>query len=246
MDLGLEGRVAMVTGAASGIGAAAARALAAEGCDVALVDRAGAAATAAAVQSAGRRALEIETDVCDHAGAVAAVERTVRELGRLDVLVCSAGITRDAVLRRMSEPQWDEVIEVNLKGVFNYNRAAAAVFERAKAGAIVNVASINGLRGKLGQSNYAASKGGVIAFSKSLARELGRFHVTVNVVAPGMVLTDMMRALPADVIERAIDETATGRLGTPEECGTLIAYLCSARATHITGEVVKIDGGQYM
>ena len=246
MDLGLGGTVAMVTGAAAGIGAAAARALAAEGCDVALVDLRGAAATAAAVQKAGRRALEIEADVRDHAAAARAIERTVEGLGRLDALVCSAGITRDAVIGRMSEGHWDQVIEVNLKGVFNYNRAAAALFERRKRGAIVNVASINGLRGKHGQSNYAASKGGVIAFSKSLARELGRFHVTVNVVAPGMVLTDMVRGLPQDVIQRAIDETATGRLGTPEECGDLIAFLCSTRAEHITGEVIQIDGGQYM
>jgi len=246
MDLGLTGKVAMVTGAASGIGAAAARALAAEGCDLALVDLRGAAETAEAERGTGRRALEIEADVRDTAGAGRAVDRAVETFGRLDALVCSAGITRDAVIGKLTEDRWDEVIEVNLKGVYHYNRAAAAVFERAKGGAIVNVASINGLRGKHGQSNYAASKGGVIAFSKSLARELGRFHVTVNVVAPGMVLTDMMRSLPQDVIERAIDETATGRLGTPAECGDLIAFLCSPRAAHITGEVVKIDGGQYM
>lgn len=246
MDMGLSGRVAMVTGAASGIGAAAARALAHEGCDLALVDLEGAAGTAAAVHGAGRRALEIAADVRDPAGAADAVARTVAGLGRIDVLVCSAGVTRDAVIGKLTEDRWDEVVDVNLKGVYLYNRAAAAVFERQKRGAIVNVASINGLRGKHGQSNYAASKGGVIAFSKSLARELGRFHVTVNVVAPGMVLTAMMRDLPQDVIERAVDETATGRLGTPEECGDLIVFLCSERAAHITGEVVKIDGGQYM
>lgn len=246
MDLGLKDTVAMVTGAAAGIGAAAARALAAEGCDLALVDLAGAASTAVDVRNSGRRALEIEADVRDQAEATRAVERAVAELGRLDALVCSAGITRDAVIGKMTEDRWDEVIGVNLKGIYNYNRAAAALFERQKRGTIVNVASINGLRGKHGQSNYAASKGGVIAFSKSLARELGRYHVTVNVVAPGMVLTDMVRALPRDVIERAIDETATGRLGTPEECGDLIAFLCSPRAGHITGEVVQIDGGQYM
>lgn len=246
MDLGLNGTVAMVTGAAAGIGAAAARALAAEGCDVVLVDLQGAGSTAEAVRRAGRRALDLTADVRDHAGAARAVERAVAELGRLDALVCSAGITRDAVIGKMTEDRWDEVIEVNLRGTFNYNRAAALLFERQKRGTIVNVASINGLRGKHGQSNYAASKGGVIAFSKSLARELGRYHVTVNVVAPGMVLTDMVRALPRDVIERAIDETATGQLGTPEACGDLIAFLCSPRAGHITGAVVQIDGGQYM
>jgi 3-oxoacyl-[acyl-carrier protein] reductase len=246
MHLGLEGKVAAVTGAAAGIGAAAAAALAAEGCDLALIDLQPANASAEAVRSAGRRALVIETDVRDHAAAAAALERALEELGGLDALVCSAGITRDAAIAKMSERQWDEVIDVNLKGVFNFNRAAAPIFQRRRHGTIVNIASINGLRGKHGQANYAASKGGVIAFSKTLARELGRFNVTVNVVAPGMVLTEMVRALPPDVIQRAIDETATGHLATPEACGALVAFLCSTQAEHITGEVIQIDGGQYM
>ena len=138
------------------------------------------------------------------------------------------------------------MIAVNLKGVFNYNQAAARVFRARKDGKIVNLSSINGLRGKFGQSNYAASKGGVIALSKTLARELGKFNVNVNVIAPGMVATGMSRALPPEVVEAARAETVLGRLATPEDCADLAVFLCSEHARHITGEVIQIDGGQYL
>ncbi|OGF13308.1 MAG: beta-ketoacyl-ACP reductase [Candidatus Eisenbacteria bacterium RBG_16_71_46] len=247
MNLGLEGRVAIVTGGAAGIGAAIAVALAREGCDVAIVDReVGAAAPVAAIVALGRKARAIQADVRDHAGAERAVETVVAELGRLDILVCNAGITSDAVVWKMSEEQWDTVIDVNLKGYFNYNRAAARRFMEQKGGKIVNIASINGLRGKFGQANYAASKGGVVSMSKTLARELGKFNVNVNVVAPGMVQTEMVRSLPPEVLEKAVDETAVGRLATPEDCADVVVFLCSDRARHITGEVIQVDGGQYI
>jgi 3-oxoacyl-[acyl-carrier protein] reductase len=249
VDLGLDGKSALVTGGGAGIGAAIAVTLAREGCDVAIVDRrtdAAVEAVVARITALGRRALGVQGDVASYADAQRAVATAVATFGRLDILVCNAGINRDAVLWKMTEEQWDAVIGVNLKGVFNFNKAAALVFKDRKGGKIVNISSINGLRGKYAQTNYSASKGGEIAMSKSLARELGKFNVNVNVVAPGMVLTEMAERLPPDVLARAVDETALGRLATPEECADLVAFLCSDRARHITGEVVQIDGGQYM
>jgi 3-oxoacyl-[acyl-carrier protein] reductase len=245
VNLDLEGRVALVTGGASGIGAAVATAFAEEGCDVAVVDRDG-DGPCEAIRARGRRALSIRADVRDHAGATTAV-RAVREaFSRLDVLVCSAGVTADATAWRMTEAQWDEVVAVNLKGTWNYNRAVAAEFREQRAGRIVNVSSINGLRGKFGQANYAASKAGVIGMSKTLARELGRYGVNVNVVAPGMVATAMTRSLPDEVVEAAVQESVLGRIGTPEACADVVVFLCSERARHVTGAVIQIDGGQYL
>jgi 3-oxoacyl-[acyl-carrier protein] reductase len=195
---------------------------------VAIVDRAPAERTAGEVRRAGRRALALEADVRDHAAAEEAVKRVVTELGRLDILVCNAGITADASLAHMTEQQWDDVIEVNLKGCFNYTHAAARVFREQKGGRIVNLSSINGLRGKFGQANYAASKAGVVALGKTAARELGRFNVNVNTV------------------ERAQGETALGRLADPEDIADAVVFLCSERARHITGEVIQVDGGQYI
>lgn len=249
MDLNLEGKAALVTGARRGIGAAIARALGAEGCDVAIVDEqldAESADVADAIESAGRRAHAVQVDVRSFARAEAVVAEVVDVFGRLDILVCNAGINRDAVVWKMTETQWDEVIAVNLKGYFNYNRAAGRIFKDRRAGRIVNVSSINGLRGKHAQANYSASKGGEIALSKALARELGKFNVNVNVVAPGMVITEMARALAPEFREQALDETALGRLASPEDCADLVVFLCSDRARHITGEVIKVDGGQYL
>jgi len=248
VDLGLNGRAAIVTGGAAGIGAAVVAELAREGCDVAIVDLdAGRAASAAdAVRAAGRRALVLEADVRDFALAESHVRAVAGEFGRLDALVCCAGITDDGVSWKLTEAQWDRVLGVNLKGCFNWCRAAGAVMKERRGGRIVNIASINGLRGKFGQANYAASKGGMVALSKTLARELGRHGVTVNVVAPGMVRTAMTAALPAEVVERAIGETVTGRLAEPADCAAVVAFLCSDRAGHVTGQVVKVDGGQYL
>jgi 3-oxoacyl-[acyl-carrier protein] reductase len=248
MDLGLGGHAALVTGGGSGIGAAVALELAAEGCDVAIVDRDLAAAESVArqVTARGRRGLTRAADVADFALAERVVRELAAELGRLDVLVCSAGIADDAVSWRMGEAQWDRVIAVNLKGCFNYARAAGALMKEQRSGRIVAIASINGLRGKFGQANYAASKGGLVALCKTLARELGRYDVTVNVIAPGMVATPLTAALPSEVVERAVGETLTGQLAEPADCAAAVAWLCSGRARHVTGQVLRVDSGQYV
>jgi len=249
MTLEFAGRVALVTGAGRGIGAAIARELGREGCDVALVDLGafdGAETTAGTIRGMGRRAIALRADVTDLRAAENAVAATVHALGRLDILVCNAGITRDAMVWKMTEEAWDQVLDVNLKGCFTFCRAVAPVFRTQQQGRIVTMASINGLRGKVGQSNYAASKAGIVALTKSLARELGPSGVTVNCVAPGMVATEMTVALPTEVVEKARMESAVGRIGQPEDVAHVVAFLCSDRARHVTGEVIKVDGGQYL
>jgi len=249
MDLKLSGQAAIVTGGSLGIGSAVAIALAREGVDVAVNYRRHdkeAKQVVAQIESLGQRGLAVQADVSSHADAQAMVQKVHETFGRLDILVCNAGITWDGVIWKMTEEQWDQVITVNLKGYFNYNKAAALVFKDQKHGKIVNISSINGMRGKFAQSNYAASKGGEIALSKTLARELGKFNVNVNVVAPGLVLTEMMEKLPAEFTSKAMDETVVGRFATPEEVADLVVFLCSERSRHVTGEVIKIDGGQYI
>ena len=249
MDLGLDQKVAVVTGAAQGIGAAIAEELARAGCSIALVDHPSNAAvkqTAERIIALGARALVVPADVSDFGAAEVALQQVAREFGGVDILVCCAGITRDAVSWKMSEEDFDSVIDVNLKGVFNYNRAAATHFRERDWGRIVNIASINGMRGKFGQANYAASKGGVIALSKTMARELGKSSVTVNCVAPGLVMTEMAAEIPAEFLDRARNETVTGRLAEPGDVAHVVAFLCSEAARHVTGEVIRVDGGQYI
>ncbi|MDH3222718.1 MAG: SDR family oxidoreductase [Gemmatimonadota bacterium] len=246
--MGLDGRVALVTGAAKGIGRAVARSLGREGCDLALVDLDGPAVETLAreIRDAGGTALGIEADVPNVAQAVQVIDEVRDELGSLDILVCNAGIGRDRVIWKMAEEDWDRVLDVNLKGCFAYARAAAPVMRAGGWGRIVATSSINGLRGKFGQANYAASKAGMIGLCKTLAKELGRFGVTVNVVAPGMVRTEMTEVLPAEVLEQALAETVLGRLAEPEDVADVVGFLCSERARHVTGAVLKVDGGQYI
>lgn len=249
MQLGLTGRVALVTGGSQGIGAAVCIALAQQGCDVALtyVGESGAAeATVGAIEALGRRALPLLADASDTEATDAAVAQTVQELGGLDILICNAGITRDGVVWNMSDKAWDDVIAVNLKGYFTFNRAAARIFKDQRRGRIVNISSINGERGKFGQANYTAAKGGVNALTKTLARELGKFDVTVNAVAPGMVATELAATLPPEFRNNAVRESMLGRLADPADIAHVVAFLCSDFARHVTGQVIRVDGGQYI
>jgi 3-oxoacyl-[acyl-carrier protein] reductase len=232
-----------------GIGRAIALDLAAHGADVALnyrkhADEAN--AVIAEIEKMGRRGLAIQADVASFADAQRMVDAVREKLGRLDILVNNAGINRDGVVWKMTESQWDEVLDTNLKGYFNYIRAAAPVFKEQGSGKIVNITSINGLRGKFGQSNYSAAKAGIIGLTKAIARELGKFSVNVNAVAPGLIETDMMKEAPQDVKDKALAEIVLGRLGAPEEVAHVVTFLCSDLARHITGEVIKVDGGQYI
>jgi 3-oxoacyl-[acyl-carrier protein] reductase len=245
----LEGRVAIVTGGSRGIGRAIALELAKNGADVAisyLKSEEKAREVVSRIEAMGRRALALRADVANFAEAQRMVAEVIEEFGRLDILVNNAGINRDRVIWKMTEEEWDEVIATDLKGCFNYARAVAPIFREQRYGKIINIASINALRGKFGQTNYSAAKAGVIGLTKALAKELGRYNVNVNAVAPGLIETDMVKKAPESVREMAIGESVLGRLGQPEDVAHLVAFLCSERSRHITGEVIKVDGGQYI
>ncbi len=242
-------RVALVTGAFGGLGAAIAEALAKSGVDVALMDARPAAegnAAAGAVEAAGRRARIVSADVTDERAVETVFRDLGRSLGEPDIVVNNAGITADAVIWKMSSEAWRRVIEVNLTGSFLILRAAVPAMRRSGWGRIVQIASINGERGKAGQANYAASKAGLIALTKTAARELGPKGITVNAVAPGFIETPMTARLPDEVRRRAVDESALGRMGRPQDVAAAVAFLCSEAAGHITGQVIRVDGGQYL
>jgi 3-oxoacyl-[acyl-carrier protein] reductase len=245
----LEGKRAIVTGGSMGIGAIIARVLAEEGCDVAINYRrhdAEAKEVGKGIEALGRKCLVVQADVSNFDDAQKMVDKVVEELGGVDILVCNAGINRDSVIWKMTEEQWDQVMTINLKGYFNYVRATVPHLRAQKSGKIVLVTSINGLRGKFGQTNYSASKGGIIALAKALAKELGRANINVNCVAPGMVETEMAANIPEEFLQKAVNETVLGRIAKPEEVANVITFLASERSRHITGEVIKVDGGQYI
>ncbi|HET7695369.1 MAG TPA: SDR family oxidoreductase [Vicinamibacterales bacterium] len=233
----LAGRIAWVTGGASGIGLATARQLAAAGARVVALDR-----DPASDPSVERSCI---LDVRDAAAVESLVDRLDREQLGADILVNAAGITRDGVVWKLADREWDDVIDVNLSGAFRMVRAAArGMRARGRGGAIVNVASINGIRGKFGQSNYAASKGGLIAFTRAVATDLARDRVRVNAVAPGFTETPMTAALPPEIVERARREILLGRLARPDDIASAIVFLASDLAAFITGQVLVVDGGQ--
>jgi 3-oxoacyl-[acyl-carrier protein] reductase len=245
----LEGKVAIVTGGTRGIGKAIALDLAANGADIALNYRKSADLAkelAATIGSMGRRALVVQADVSSFDDAQAMVQKVVDELGRIDILINNAGMNWDAVVWKMTEEQWDRVISVDLKGTFTYTRAVTPFLREQGSGKIVNITSINGLRGKFGQSNYSAAKAGVIGFTKSCARELGRNNINVNAVAPGLIETDLVKEAPEKVREMALAEIVLERLGLPEEVAYVVTFLCTEKARHITGQVIQVDGGQYL
>jgi 3-oxoacyl-[acyl-carrier protein] reductase len=245
----LDNKSAIVTGACMGIGASIAIKLAQYGANVTIIDLKSfedSKAVIDKISSFGRKSLFIHADTSNFADAAIAVQQVLDEFGSLDILVNNAGINKDAVIWKMSEEEWDSVMNVNLKGYFNYIRHISPIFKEQKHGKIVNVSSINGLRGKFGQSNYSTSKAGVIALTKTVARELGKYSVNVNAVAPGLILTEMMEKLPEDVKNTALNDIVLNRIGMPDDIANTVAFLCSELSRHITGEVIKVDGGQYI
>jgi 3-oxoacyl-[acyl-carrier protein] reductase len=236
------GRIVLITGGMSGLGLATAEAFQAEGDAVFIADKQESAAGISVVRKTGGKSFT--ADVRDFATAENIIAQIVAEKGRLDVLVNNAGISRDHMLWKMAEAEWDEVLGVNLKGTFNFLRAAAPVFKNQGSGKVVNISSINSLRGKKGLSNYSASKAGVNALTRTAARELGQSNVNVNAVAPGMVMTPLTKNLPDEVLAKSWEEAALGRLGQPQEIADVIVFLCSEKARHITGQVIVVDGGQ--
>lgn len=245
----LEGRTALVTGASRGIGRAIALRLAAEGADVA-VNFAGSAAKAEEVKNAiiemGRKAIAIQADVKDASSVAGMVEEVKKTFGRIDILVNNAGVTRDGLLMRMKDEDWETVIDTNLRGVFQCTKAVSKIMMKQRYGRIVNMASVVGLVGNAGQANYAASKAGVIGFSKSVARELASRGITVNMVAPGCIDTDMTAVLPDKVREAMLADIPLARVGKPEDVANAVAFLVSDEAAYITGQVINVDGGMVM
>ncbi len=233
----LDGRTALVTGASRGIGRSIATELAAAGAEVVLSYRTGAEEAEGLAAEIGARA--VQADVSDATSAAALVE----EAGDVDILVNNAGVTRDGLLVRMSDDDWDTVLDTNLASCFYTCRAAARGMMKKRAGTVVNISSIVGLRGNWGQTNYAASKAGIIGFTKSLARELGSRNVRANVVVPGYVKTQLTEALPEGATEAMLTNTPLGRLGDPEDVAGAVRFLCSDEASFITGAVLLVDGG---
>jgi 3-oxoacyl-[acyl-carrier protein] reductase len=233
----LEGKTALVTGASKGIGKAIATELAAAGAAVVVGYRSGRDEAEALATQLGGRAIQADVSNADEA------KRLVEEAGELDILVNNAGLTRDGVLARMSDDDWRTVLETNLSSVFYTCRAVTRPMMKKRAGAIVNVSSIVGVHGNWGQANYAASKAGIIGFTKSLARELGSRNVRANVVAPGYVQTQLTDVLPEEATAAMLTNTPLGRLGEPEDVAGAVRFLCSDAASFITGEVLLVDGG---
>ncbi len=246
--MSLTGKTAIVTGAAQGIGRAIAETLAQHGADVAVadLDPGRSQDTVAAVAKLGRRALNVKVNVADFADVKAMVDQVMKEWGKIDILVTNAGITRDGLLLRMKEEDWNLVLQVNLNGTFHCTKAVLQPMTKQRFGRIVNIASIVGVMGNAGQANYAASKAAVIGFTKTVAREYASRQVTVNAVAPGFIDTAMTQGLPADVKETLQKQIPLGRLGQPSDVAEAVSFLASDAAGYITGHVLHVNGGMLM
>lgn len=245
----LAGKVALVTGGSRGIGRAIALTLAEHGAGVA-INYAGNTAAAeevkGAIEGMGRKAILVQGSVADTDGVQAIVNQVVKELGRLDILINNAGITRDGLLMRMKEADWDAVLETNLKGVYNCSKAVMRTMMKQKSGRIVNMASVVGEMGNAGQANYAAAKAGVIGFTKSLAKEVASRGITVNAVAPGFIATDMTSVLTDEQKAEMARTIPLGRAGQPQDVANAVLFLVSEEAAYITGQVLNVDGGMVM
>lgn len=246
--MSLEGKVAIVTGASRGIGRAIADRLARAGADVAVVDMdvSRAQETVSAVTGHGRRAVVIKANVAEWADVKAMTDQVVAELGRIDILVNNAGITRDGLLLRMKEEDWNAVLDVNLKGTFHCTKAVLPAMTKQGGGAMVNIASVVGVMGNAGQANYAASKAAVIGFTKTVAREYASRGITVNAVAPGFIETAMTEKLSGGVRDALLKQIPLGRLGSPADVAGAVRFLVSPAARYITGHVLHVNGGMLM
>ena len=244
----LADKVAVVTGAGRGIGRAVALAYARMGADVACVSRTeeNSAKVAAEVEALGRKAWALAVDVSDTAAVDAAAKEILESAGRVDILVNNAGVTRDNLLMRMSEEEWDTVLDINLKGAFNFTKAFSRTFIKQRSGRIINIASVIGLIGNAGQSNYAASKAALIGFTKSIAKELAPRGITVNAIAPGFIETDMTAALDDKVREGILGNVPLGRFGSPDDIAHAAVFLAMEPSGYITGQVLTVDGGMVM
>lgn len=245
----LSGKSALVTGASRGIGREIALELAREGADVA-VNFAGSEAKAKEVveliQAMGRKAIAIQADISSGEDVQKMVDETIKQFGKLDILVNNAGITRDQLLMRMKESDWDEVINTNLKGVFLCTKAVTRQMMKQRSGRIINISSIVGVSGNAGQANYVAAKSGVIGLTKTAARELAPRGVTVNAVAPGYISTDMTDQLPEEVKSEMLKQIPLARIGEPKEIAKVVSFLASDDSSYITGQTIHVNGGMYM
>ncbi|HCJ91618.1 MAG: 3-oxoacyl-ACP reductase FabG [Acidaminococcaceae bacterium] len=245
----LDGKVALVTGASRGIGRSIALMLAARGADI-VINYAGnteaAEKTKAEVEALGRKAMVIKADVGDTAACEAMMAEAVKEMGKIDILVNNAGITRDGLLMRMKEADWDAVLTTNLKSVYNCTKAVIKYMMKARSGRIVSISSVVGAMGNAGQSNYAAAKAGIMGFTKAVAKEAASRGITVNAIAPGFIETDMTAVLPEKVVDNLKAAIPMGRLGAPEDIAKAVAFLVSEDAAYITGQTLHVNGGMFM
>ena len=245
----LKGKVALITGASRGIGRAVAVRLAEEGADIAINfagNEKAANEVKIMVEKMGRRAMLVQADVAQQEAVVDMVQSVIKEMGTIDILVNNAGIVRDGVLLRMKEENWDAVLDTNLKGVFHCTQAVTKLMMKKKQGRIINMTSVVGIMGNAGQANYAAAKAGVIGFSKAAAKELSSRGVTVNMVAPGCIDTDMTASLPDKAKDAMVAAIPLGRVGLPVDVANAVLFLASDYASYITGQVIHVDGGMVM